>query len=119
MKWTHAMTIMLFLFACTAHGEVRIGTVLYSHSTVGTSAQDAIASGSVDRLTFGWDICHDGGSASAYLAVSTGVDPDTDGVRVATGECYVCPNCGGKALRNTNVKGSAAATGYSVVQRKQ
>ena len=120
MKWTHAMACLLLLFACGANGTtIRINTLLYHHDTVGTTAQDAIISTSVDSRVFGWTICHDGGSANAYLAVSENADPDSDGQRVAPGECFVCYGCGSRSLKSANVKGSAAATGYSVVQYKQ
>lgn len=101
--------------------EAQIGTqkiiqVQYSHSTVGTTAQDAILAASVEKEVKAWKICHDAGSASVYLAVSDGVDPDTDGARLEAGQCFDCMSCSFATLRDANVKGSAAGTGYSVIQ---
>lgn len=111
--------LLTFLSASIAIADGRrIGVVLYEHSTVGTTAQDAISSSNVDRTLKGWRICHDAGSANAYLAISTGSDPATDGVRIAAAQCYQCDECGAQALIDANVKGSAASTGYSVQQLK-
>lgn len=112
-----------FVLSVPAQAQVffantRVGTVLYAHSTVGTSAADAIAPTAVGPNILAWQICADGANAS-YVAISTGVDPDTDGVRVKAGECFECPNCTATTLKNANVKGGAAAQGYSVLQYKQ
>lgn len=96
----------------------RISSVSYSHSSVGTTAQDAISSASVDLKLKGWRICHDAGSSSDYLAISVGADPAADGLRIAAGQCYQCDECGATALIDANVKASAASTGYSVLQLK-
>lgn len=119
MKTLNFCVLIFVMFSSTiAIGQIgrRIGVVAYHHATVGTTAQAAIASASVSRDTKGWRICHDGGSANAYLAISTGSDPDTDGVRVAANTCFVCDECGSTALINARVKGSASSTGYSVLQ---
>lgn len=109
---------ILFLGSQIAFSQIgrQLGSVDYQHSTVGTTAQDATGT-VVDRLK-GWEICHDAGSASAYLAISDGADPDTDGVRIAPGDCFKCLECSEKTLKDANVKGSAAATGYAVIQFK-
>jgi hypothetical protein len=109
---------MLLSNVSYAQNGRRIGDVKYHHATAAAAAQDAISSASVLVDLRGWRICHDGGSANAYLAVSDGADPATDGVRLAAGQCYECDDCGSAALIEANVKGSAAATGYSVLQLK-
>ena len=96
----------------------KVGKIEYYRNTVGTSAQVAIPAVSVDvRDTVGWRICVDP-SVTGYLAVSTGADPDVDGVRIGGGSCFECDDCGGAALQTTNVKADAAATGYSIVKFK-
>jgi hypothetical protein len=96
----------------------RIGRIIYAHSTVGTTAQDALPAVQVDRSLVGWRVCHDAGSTATYLAMSTGADPATDGLRIAAGQCYQCDECGAQALIDLNVKADAASTGYSVLQLK-
>lgn len=109
----------LFVGATLHANNRKLDTITYAHSTVGTTAQDAaLTPSSVDSKIRGWRICHDGGSASAYLAISNGADPDTDGLRIAAGACYLCDECGSKGLIEANVKASAASTGYSVLQFK-
>lgn len=99
--------------------NTRVGKMDYAHSTVGTTAQEAIAAASVGGNLLTWAICHDAESSSTYLAISDGADPATDGVRVAPGECHMCPNCNPQTLKDINVKGQAAGTGYSVTQWRQ
>lgn len=94
----------------------RISKVSYFHSTVGTTAQDAIPAGNVITRLQGWRICHDAGSTAGYLAVSNGADPATDGIRIAPDSCYLCDDCGSRGLLDANVKADAASTGYSVLQ---
>lgn len=108
----------LIFMAGSALGLTKIYKNVYSHGTVGTTAIDAIAAANVVREIKGWTICHDGGSASSYLAFSDTADPDVDGTRLAPGECYECEGCSIATLRELNVKGQAAATGYSLIQRK-
>lgn len=111
--------IIVTLYSQIALGQIgrRVGKVEYYHNTVGTTAQDAIPPANVDaRNIKGWRICHDSGSAADYIAVSTGADPATDGVRIAAGLCFDCDDCGGVSLQDSNVKASAAATGYSVIK---
>lgn len=110
-------------FSTTSMAQVffantRVGTVVYKHTTVGVVAADAIAAADVSANLLAWKLCADGANTS-YIAVSTGVDPDVDGVRVAAGECYECPNCTATTLKNANVKSGAAAQGYSTLQYKQ
>lgn len=99
-------------------GAQKITKQVYSHGSVGTTAADAVLASTVERNLKRWAICHDGGSASAYLSFSDGVDPDVDGTRLAAGDCYTCYGCSQKTLIDLNVKGSAAATGYSIIQEK-
>jgi len=96
--------------------NTRVGKVVYSHSSVGTSAADAVTS--VEPNLLAWKICADGAN-TGYIAASVGADPDTDGVRIKAGECVDCPNCTPKTLRDLNVKSDAAAQGYSVLQYRQ
>lgn len=114
------IVIIFSLIASLAHGQIgrRIGNVQYFHSTVGTTAQDALPPANVDRNIKGWRICHDSDSTANYLAISTGADPATDGVRISAGLCFDCDDCGSTALIDANVKADAAATGYSVLQLK-
>lgn len=113
-----AFLFSTLLFLGSANGQTgrRIGSVDYFHSSVGTTAQDAIPAGNVERNVKGWRICHDAGSTANYLAISTGADPATDGIYIAANTCYECDECGGTALKDVNVKADAAATGYSVIQ---
>ncbi len=114
------IVIIAFLSSLTSFAQIgrRIGNVSYYHSTVGTTAQDALPAVNIDRNVKGWRICHDSDSTANYLAISTGADPATDGVRVAAGFCFDCDDCGSTALTDANVKADAAATGYSVIQLK-
>lgn len=115
--------VVAALVSSVCHAQVffantRVGTVLYAHATVGTTAADAISSSAVGTNILAWKVCADSANGN-YLALSTGADPDTDGVRLLAGECFECPNCTPKTLRDLNVKGGAASQGYSVVQYKQ
>ena len=113
--------IAYFLFTSNfllADSGRRIGKISYYHSTVGTTAQDAIPAGNVDSKIRGWRICHDSDSTANYLAMSIGADPAVDGLRKGPDLCYECDECGAQALIDLNVKADAAATGYSVLQFK-
>lgn len=114
------LSAFFLLFMDPAFGQIgrKLIKVDYNHSTVGTTAQDAILATSVDKKVKGWAICHDAGSAANYLSISDTADPDVDGVRIAAGDCFDCLECSGQTLIDANVKASAAATGYSVVQFK-
>lgn len=114
------IVIIVSLMSSIALGQIgrRIGAITYYHSTVGTTAQDALPAVNIDRNIKGWRICHDSDSTANYLAISTGADPATDGVRIAAGLCFDCDECGSTALTDANVKADAAATGYSVLQLK-
>ena len=94
----------------------RIAKIAYFHSTVGTTAQDAIPVGNVITRIQGWRICHDSDSTAGFLAISNGADPATDGIRIAADSCYLCDDCGSQGLIDANVKADAASTGYSVLQ---
>lgn len=94
-------------------------SVEYHHGTVGTTAADAITASSVNRYVRGWRICHDSESTATYLAISSGADPLTDGIRIGAGECFECTNCSQKTLIDANVKAQAASTGYSVIMFRE
>jgi len=117
MKYFIVIIFSLFSLQSFAQIGRSIGDVTYYHSTVGTTAQDAIPAVNIQRVK-GWRICHDSDSTANYLAISAGVDPATDGVRIGAGACFICDECGSKVLENANVKADAAATGYSVLQLK-
>ena len=110
--------LLLLLCHSTAYATLgrRVGKIEYHHASVGTTAAAAINAIDVSKDIVGWRVCHDGGSTADYLALSEGADPDVDGVRIAKGSCFECDDCGAQALRNLNVKASAAATGYSVIK---
>ena len=120
MIFAKYLIIFSVFISSFANGQIgrRISKVTYSHSSVGTTAQVVIAPASVVSNVTGWKICHDAGSSNDYIAVSSGVDPGVDGVRIGIGFCYNCNECNSTTLIDANVKGSAAATGYSVIQYK-
>lgn len=115
--------IILFLamFSSSAHATLgrRVGKIEYHHGTAGLATSAAINAINVPRDVVGWRVCLDAAAAPAdYLALSEGADPEIDGLRIAAGSCYECDDCGAQALKNLNVKASAAATGYSVIKFK-
>ena len=119
MRYNFAFIILGLLWILTSQakaGTRLISTLTYHHGTVGTTAADAITPSSVPKELRGWMLCHDAGSASTYLSMSEGADPDTDGIRLGPGQCFECLDCGPGSLSRANVKGSAASTGYSVIQ---
>lgn len=99
--------------------NTRVGAVVQTHTTVGTSTAAAIASASVSNNLLAWKICNDAVNTSTYLYVGKASDVSTDGVQLAPGACFECPNCVASALKAARVLGQAAANGYSVVQYKQ
>lgn len=94
----------------------RVGKIEYHHASAGTSTAAAINSVDVPRDIVGWRVCHDPESSANYIALSEGADPETDGLRIGAGACFECDDCGSQALKNLNVKASAAATGYSIIK---
>jgi hypothetical protein len=100
-----------------AQYNMRVGKQSFAHATVGTTAQLAIASGSVGNGPLHFSVCHDAASASTFLAVGLAADPLTDGQRLAPGQCYACVYCSEKVLKALRVVGQAAGTGYSVNQQ--
>lgn len=100
-------------------GNTRVGRIVQSHTTVGTSTADAIADADVSPGLLGWKICNDAVNVSTYLLVGQAVDVSTDGVSVAPGTCFECPNCNAGTLKTIKVEGQASSNGYSVVQYKQ
>lgn len=110
--------------ASQAHAQVffantRVGNVVTKHTTVGTSTADAIADADVSPALLAWKICNDAVNTSTYLLVGEAVDVSTDGVSVAPGSCFECPNCNSATLKAIKVEGQASSNGYSVVQYKQ
>lgn len=100
-----------------AHPVKKAKSIEYYHSSVGKNPKRAIPNTMVDiRKVRAWRICLDAGSSAKYLALSSGSDPDTDGVRIGAGDCFDCSNCGGVALQLTNVKAETPETGYSVIK---
>lgn len=99
--------------------NTRVSNVIYSHSTVGTTTADAIADASVLPNLLAWKICNDAVNTSTYMLLGEAADVATDGVSLAPGTCFECPNCNAATLKAIKVKGQAASNGYSVVQFKQ
>lgn len=99
--------------------NTRVSNVIYSHSTVGTTTADAIADASVLPNLLAWKICNDAVNTSTYLLLGEAADVATDGVSLAPGSCFECPNCNPATLKAIKVKGQAADNGYSVIQFKQ
>lgn len=118
------IALIMCLAGTAAHAQVffsntRIGAVVQTHTTVGTTAAAAIPSASVSSNLLAWKICNDAVNTSTYLYVGKAADPSTDGTQLAPGACYVCPNCVAATLKTINVKAQAASNGYSVTQYKQ
>jgi hypothetical protein len=99
--------------------NTRVGSVVQTHATIGTTAAVAIASASVSPNLLAWSICNDAVNTSTYLYVGKATDPTTDGTQLAPGACYACPNCLPATLKAVKIVGQAAANGYSVIQYKQ
>jgi hypothetical protein len=98
--------------------NARVNALVHYHATVGTTSAVAIPSVSVIANLLSWQICADSLNAS-YLAVGVASDVDTDGVRLAAGDCFVCPSCTATTLTSARAKGGAAAQGYSVIQFRE
>lgn len=103
--------------AQVALGPVKVGSTTHAHATIGTSAAVAIAPASVVPGLLGWQLCADAGNTNTVI-VGKAVDPASDGMVLAANMCFVCQNCSMATLKAINVKGGAAAQGYSVVQFK-
>lgn len=122
---TFALTLFLAMIAVPAAAQTlsfsptRLGNITQTHTTVGTTTADAIASASVLPALQAWAICNDAVNASTYLIVGEAADAATDGRTLLPGACYECPNCTPATLKAMKVKGQAAANGYSVIQYKQ
>ncbi len=101
-----------------AQTNMRVGKQAFTHATVGTTAQLAIAGASVGAGPMHFNVCHDGESTATFLAVGLAVDPLTDGMRLKPGQCYTCIYCSEKTLKALRVVGQAAGTGYSVNQQQ-
>lgn len=99
--------------------NTRVGSVAQSHSTVGTSTADAIADADVAPRLLAWSICNDAVNTSTYLYVGQASNASTDGVMLAPGACFECPNCNSATLKAARVLAQAASNGYSVIQYKQ
>jgi hypothetical protein len=79
----------------------------------GSAAATAIAGG------LGYRICNAAVNTSTWLAVGEGTDPETDGVRLAKGQCLDCPSCTPASLTALKVSAQAASNAYAVVQFKK
>jgi hypothetical protein len=113
------LTVALKSQAQVFFSNTRVSNVIFSHATVGTSSADAIADASVLPNLLAWKICNDAVNTSTYMFVGEASDVGTDGVSLAPGTCFECPNCNAATLKAARVKGQAASNGYSVVQFKQ
>jgi hypothetical protein len=119
------LALVLMCAASLANAQVffantRVGSVAHTHATVDTTTAAAIATGSVAANLLGWQLCNDAVNASStYLLVGKATDVATDGVMLAKGQCFVCPNCTGATLKLIKVKGQGATNGYSIIQYKQ
>lgn len=116
--------VAALLVGAQAHAQVffsnlRVGSVVQTHTTVGTSTTLAISSGSVSPSLIGWKLCNDAVNTSTYLLVGQAADVATDGTSLAPGACFECPNCVASTLKLAKVKGQAASNGYSILQYKQ
>ena len=116
------LTVLCFSTVASAqafYSQSRIGSIIHTHATVGTSTTAAISSGSVGTNILSWKICNDAVNTSTYLYVGKAADVATDGVQLDKGACFECPNCTRATLLLMKVKAQAADNGYSVVQYKQ
>lgn len=118
------LALFATVFAQAASAQVffsntRVGNVLYSHTTVGTTTAVAISPSSVSPGLLAWKLCNDAVNTSTYLIVGEATDVATDGAQIGPGVCFDCPNCNAATLKAVKVKGQAAANGYSVIQFKQ
>jgi hypothetical protein len=117
MRFLSMIIAMICLFSVNSFASTSVASkVIYDRGSVGTTA--AAATEVANKATWGWTLCHDGvGSGGTYLAFSEDTDPDTDGTRLVPGACFDCINCGFGTLSRLRVKGQAAATTYSIIQR--
>jgi hypothetical protein len=97
----------------------RVGSVVQTHATVGTTTADAISAASVSSVLISFKICNDAENTSTHLLVGTTADAATNGVMLGKGQCYECENCKPSILKAMKVKAQAASNGYSVIQYKQ
>ncbi len=86
--------------------------------TQGVSGSLVIAAANILPGMLGYKICNAASNASTWLAIGTGVDPETTGVRVGPGSCLDCPSCTAKVLGDTRLSAQASGNAYSVVQFK-
>ena len=119
-----ALMTVLMLCANVASAQqvfspVRVTKITNSHTTVGTATALAIPAASVGGNLLSWKVCNDAVNSSTYLIVGFAADAATDGTTLLPGACYECENCTPGLLKLVNVKGQAAANGYSVIQYRQ
>src|SRR5690242_8928757 len=108
------VALLLVASAQSASAQVffsntRVGSVVQTHATVGTAAALAISSSSVASNLLSWKVCNDAVNSSTYLYVGKAADPSTDGVQLAPGACFVCPNCNASTLKLVNLKAQASS----------
>lgn len=100
------------------YSNLRIGSTIHTHSTVGTSTTLAISAGSVSSSLAGWRLCNDAVNTSTYLFLGEASDAATDGVQLDKAGCFECPNCSPATLKAVKLKAQAASNGYSITQFK-
>ncbi len=103
--------------AQVALGPVKVGSTIHYHTTVGTTTALAIPLVSVAPGILGFEICADYGNTNS-LIIGKNADAAVDGSVIGPGVCFQFQNASGSVLKALNVKGGAAAQGYSVVQFK-
>jgi hypothetical protein len=85
----------------------------------GVSSSYAVLSTDVISNVMGYRICNHSANTSTWMAVGKETDTETDGIRLKAGQCFDCPSCTGKLLKETKVSSQAASNDYSVIQFKQ
>lgn len=84
--------------------------------TQGVSPALAIASASVLANLMAWQICNDPDNGSSdWLDIGSTLD-QSNGTRIAEGECFQCPNCTPATLRAVRVSSEGGSNGFTVVQ---
>lgn len=96
-----------------------IGTSGFSVSkTQGVSAVVPIAAANVLPGLLAWKICNDPDNGSSDWLDIGETTAQTDGTRIAEGECYDCPNCTAQTLKDVRLSSEGGSNGYTVIQLK-
>lgn len=86
-------------------------------SVAGVSGVVAISPSNAKGDVVLWKICNDAVNTSTHLFVGKSTtDPDSDGIMLGKGKCFVCENCATALLKEFYVSAQAASNGYSVTQ---